>query len=146
MKKFLSYLLYGIIFVVAVPLTAEGILRLCNAVALDPGLQKRLEYFQTITTRIYGEWVKTDETDPFRPPFLVYSNKGSRDAARLQHIYETTKLPPSQTWTSVDFVQPKEIQKPYTIHSNSLGFRGREIGAKKAQGTECVITPMTNGE
>ena len=56
-------------------------------------------------------------------------------------VFEETKLPPSQSWTSYDFLQDKNRAEitSYSIRSNSLGFRGKEYPKEKARNTYRII-------
>ena len=138
-SRLMKKLLWVFVFIVSVLSSAEIILRLqheFNTTAEQRGVDK---YFQDLAARIYEVWLNTKMRDPFVPPFLVFANTDIHNPERLKAVFEATRLPTSQTWTSYDFIQAPRPETSYTIHSNSLGFRGHEVTAAKPPDTFRII-------
>lgn len=72
------------------------------------------------------------------PPFNLVSNLDWDKESRLEEVYRYSSLPPSSDYVATDFLRVKHI--PYNIHINSLGYRGREVPAKKNPNTYRVIS------
>ena len=150
MKKYLVAFLKIILFVLAVLLVAEMLIRVSSRINSKPDNAYMANYNASIFALIHPLWLRTsDNTDPFLPPFTVYADTGYDDPQRLKHIFDTTRLEPSHAWTSYDFLQGVQnaSSTSYSITSNSLGFRGEEYTKAKSKGTYRVIMPdRTGGE
>ncbi|MGE3263290.1 MAG: SGNH/GDSL hydrolase family protein [Bacteriovoracia bacterium] len=137
MKRAFLFLVRALAFLVLVLLAAEGLLRI-GMFFKDPVEAKTEQYQQAVYSRLYGQWLRQETSDPFLPPFLVYSNRDFGSGERLRKIFETTRLTSSRSWKSYDFIRGEGIG-PYSIHSNALGFRGREHSREKPAGKKRVI-------
>jgi len=127
--------------VLAVPLCAEGLLRLSYAVVNEPGLREQTDYINANVGNIYRQWHTGQNGDVLRPPFSVFANRGFREPGRLDEVLERTRLPAGRTLESYDFLRfnfrPEETR--YTAHINSLGFRGPERSVAKPRGVIRII-------
>lgn len=141
MKKIFKAILITLFSAVSVLLVTEGILRFCYFVAVSPEDMARIKFYNALQIRLYSLWMTPDQADPFLPPFLVYSNRNFDDEARLTKIFNATKLPPSQTWESYDFLQHESRNSVtrYEVSSNSFGFRSHEFAKEKPPKTKRVI-------
>lgn len=141
MKKIFKTIFVTLFSVLAVLLVTEGILRFCYFVAVSPEDMSRIKFYNALQIRLYSLWMSPEQSDPFLPPFLVYSNRNSRDDSRLSEILNATKLPPSQTWESYDFLQheSRNSETRYRVSSNSFGFRSPEYSKQKSPQTKRVI-------
>lgn len=108
---------------------------------VSPAALLEISHMARLNSRIYLEWLKTGDSDPFRPPFTVFANKDIDNEDRLQEIVRKTALPPSREWVSSDFLQDEKWAERtrYSVHSNSLGFRGRSHAARKKKGIYRII-------
>lgn len=132
---------YTVALVVAILIVTELCLRFHAWFSMDPQMRSQFQYRQVIRLRIFEAWLNEAQSDPFCPPYLVYADNDYDNPQRLKTIFDTTRLPASRTWTSYDFIQsPSRAEATtYTIHSNSLGFRGVERTRRKPPGTIRVI-------
>ena len=128
MKKVFLFLCKSLLFVMAVLLVSELGLRTVYFFSLSPVERAEKKAQMDLYVRLYQRWLDVDQKDPFMPPYQVYADDRLHDENRLNLIFEKTKLSPNQTWTSYDFLRSDEVkeQTRYTIHSNSLGFRGTQ--------------------
>lgn len=141
-QRGMYFLVKGFLTLLLVLLTAEGLLRVQERYRMSPELVAQREYSETVGRRVYSAWLSTKgQSSPFAPPFLVYADTGIDDSVRMRQIFETTRLPPSRTWTAPGFLQSKQRASTtsYTVHSNSLGFRGPERTKKKPPGVYRII-------
>lgn len=120
---------------------AEVLLRVARSLFADPRAIQVDAEVRDIVGRVHHIWFSGDGSDPFVPPFKVFSNKGSDDQVRLGRIFSETLLPPSRTWESYDFLQDekKRDATAYTITSNSLGFRSSEYSKEKDDAFRVIV-------
>ena len=137
MKKLFSAVAYLSALLALVFVFAEVILR----VSINRESKPARDFLQGLSVRVCRHWLNLNQTDPFVPPLLVYADRDIADEARLKKIYESTRLPSSKTWTSYDFLQDEARKNitAYTIHSNSLGFRGKERAIEKNKSQVRII-------
>ncbi|MBI3341853.1 hypothetical protein HY024_01900, partial [Candidatus Curtissbacteria bacterium] len=131
-----------LLFCVAVLIASELILHASESFQKDKTQAAMHKLLRRVGVRINERWLRTNpNSDPFVPPLLVFSNKDFDKPERLKEVFEATKLPPSRTWVSHDFLQDESRANDtqYIIHSNSLGFRGREYTREKPDGTYRII-------
>ena len=133
--------LYVMGVALAIPLLVEGLLRLHDAVLLSKAQSENVENRGEFRRQIEEQWLNVNQKDRFLPPYLVYSDAGSEDVNRLKAIFSTTQQPPGLSTSSWDFLQGpgRADQTSYTIHINSLGFRGPEYSKEKAKGVYRII-------
>ncbi len=141
MKSFLRKVLYAFGVIIVALLLLELYLRAAPT-TLSPEDAYGRDYKASILSKIpYWNTAYKKTDTPLLPPFLVFSDEGYDDSARLTQVYEATKMDPSRTWVSYDFL--RSTQSPasttYTAHINALGFRGKEYAAQKKPGVYRII-------
>ena len=119
----------------------EGLLRAREALFMTAKQVAANQFRAKICQRIAEFWLNVEQRDPYLPPFLVYSDAGFDDPARLKTIFDSTPFTPNVSAKSWDFLQDSSRAKQtiYSIHTNSLGFRDPERSKSKPEGTTRII-------
>ncbi len=141
-KKVLGAALYIILALVTAGALAEITLRLQSRFSDDPKNAYSKQYYRDIDAQLHTLWTgEASAENPFLPPLTVYTNRSYNSPGRLQKIFDETGLPPSQSWTSYDFIRlhTDATTTAYTVTSNSLGFRGKEYPVVKPPHTYRII-------
>ena len=127
--------------VLLLPLAGEMYFRVCHLSVDGVPRFDRRNFNAKIHDRIYSAWSGLARQDPLLPPYLIYANQDIENPARLKEISERSRLPRNSTLTSYDILRgPEKSEKTkYTVHINSLGFRGREQNSEKPPGTFRII-------
>ena len=123
--------------------STEIILRIQEKYFTDPKVAYARSYLRSVKSHIDQLWMSTENPpNPFFPPIKVFADLGSDDPERMAKIFSESRLPPSHTWDTYDFIRvsPSAAStSAYVVHSNSLGFRGPEYSIKKDPSTYRII-------
>jgi hypothetical protein len=138
MAKWTAWLLGACVLILFI---SEAFLRIHERFSLNKEQIEGMRYRARIIQIVQEQWLNAKPADPYLPPFLVYSDKGYGDDARLKKIFDSTRARPNVDATSWDFIRgpAHASQTTYRIRTNSLGFRGEERTVAKPEGTKRII-------
>lgn len=87
------------------------------------------------------QWLRGRADDPFSPPFPVFADRGIKDAARLDAVYQRSRYPAHASWEGPDFLQSEALssQSRFHVRTNAMGYRDVERSCPKPAGTTRII-------
>jgi len=140
-KKSLAVAGYLFILLVGTLIAAELGLRVYLDYTQNPYQQYAQQYTRLEIAHLHSIWTGAPPENPLLPPLTVYSDRDSSNAQRLTEIYNAVRFPASSTWQGYDFIdiQTNATATAYTVHINSLGFRGGDYAAQKPPHTYRII-------
>lgn len=90
-----------------------------------------------VEARIDKHWANKEKIGNtlFFPPHIVYLNEDIANPKRLREIAKHTKFPPSQSWTTANFLRSEAdaSSSSFAVSTNALGFRGSDHPLEKSK-------------